>query len=239
MAIHTDQSYRSIWILEPETASQDALKSWLKEACQTTFFTSSIDFLTHLDSEKSPPNLIVANLNLPEGNFFEVLKQNETYRNLQLPIFLSGPLNSIEQLRASLNQGAMDYLLKPYLRAEVEARLMQGLRILTPFSAIPSLPEVSLDPLGLRVLSGESIPVQLTPKEFHVFSYLYREGGKKLKKEDIVREVWHGVKVCPKTLDVHLFNLRRKLSKTSLKIEYTPPDYFTLHLKKPEDTASK
>ena len=52
--------------------------------------------------------------------------------------------------------------------------------------------------------------------------------SKQIKRVDLISKVWKDVSVGAKTLDVHIFNIRRKLAKLNVKIKYTPPQTYSI-----------
>ena len=73
----------------------------------------------------------------------------------------------------------------------------------------------------------------LTAKEIQILSQLNNAPEKSMPRDEIVRRVWKTVKVSPKTLDVHIFNLRRKLTPLGIEIVFRHPNVFRLETATP------
>ena len=114
-----------------------------------------------------------------------------------------------------LELGADDYVVKPYGLRELVARIRAVMRRLEPRPAEAAGPlrvnGLEVDPRARRAsLDGRELP--LTPREFDLLALLASEPGAALSRSRIFEEVWetrwYG---SPKTIDVHVAALRRKL----------------------------
>jgi DNA-binding response OmpR family regulator len=84
----------------------------------------------------------------------------------------------------------------------------------------------------MKVKRGEHAFAQLTAKELQIFSVLHREQGKRLTRQKLQSEVWGDVAVGGKALDVHLFNLRRKIAALGVEILHEEGDGYMLVVNK-------
>ena len=114
---------------------------------------------------------------------------------------------------AGLGSGAVDYMVKPFGIAELEARmrlhlrLHQGQRPKGPME----VGGIRIDTGARRVFVGEH-QVPLRPKEFDLLLRLALSPGEVVRREQLVDDVWGGhLQGSTKTLDVHINALRRKL----------------------------
>lgn len=123
----------------------------------------------------------------------------------------------IEDRVEGLNAGAADYLVKPFMLAELEARIRAQLRSArqAPLTEIRAA-GLEINLLTRQVLSGGS-PVRLSNTEFELLLYLMRNPGRILTRERILRVVW-GYTHDPGTniVDVYIGYLRRKLGTDEL-----------------------
>jgi DNA-binding response OmpR family regulator len=118
----------------------------------------------------------------------------------------------------ALDEGADDYLVKPFGVAELLARIRAVLRRTGPPSSGELLRHgpLAMD-LRTRRVTMDSEPVQLTPKEFAILECLARDPGRTVSRREILEHAWDGDWYGPgKVLDVHLAALRRKLGDHSL-----------------------
>lgn len=92
--------------------------------------------------------------------------------------------------------------------------------------------EIGLDQKNSQIiLNGDRI--RLTPREFDIFNYLYAAQDHTVARKEFFRQIWSGLKVCNKVLDVHVSNLRKKIQGYGFRIHFTKPDGFTLLLPVP------
>lgn len=175
------------------------------------------------------PNLLVADLRLPDGNFIDFLADKDIALFNRIPFLVVSSCNDIDILRNCFEEGATDYLTKPFTKSELVVKIERFLKLDSSRSySVETNGDIVFDPSALAVKGADDVIAQLTAKELQLFSILYRANGKKVNRQQIQTEIWKNAVVTPKTLDVHLFNLRKKLFKLSLEIKFIPPDNYVL-----------
>jgi len=165
-------------------------------------------------------DLLVLDLSLPDGDGFDLCRSIRR-GELDGP---SGPGLRILMLTAraglrdrvrGLDEGADDYLVKPFALAELLARLRALLRRDSgqpPSSATLRVGELRLDTARHEVSRGDR-PLRLTRKEFGVLAYLMARPGLVVHTRELQREVWdEHADPFTETVRVTVGNLRRKLS---------------------------
>jgi len=164
-------------------------------------------------------DLMVLDLSLPDADGFELCRSVRR-DELDAP---SGPDLRILVLTAraglrdrvrGLDEGADDYLVKPFALAELLARLRALLRRDSrhPAGAVLLVGELRLDTARHEVLRGER-PLRLTRKEFGVLEYLMARPGLVVNARELQREVWdEHADPLTETVRVTVGNLRRKLN---------------------------
>jgi DNA-binding response OmpR family regulator len=156
--------------------------------------------------------LIVLDLMLPVRSGMDVLAQVAEERP-GLPVIVLTARGEIEDRVAGLNAGAVDYLVKPFALAELEARIRAQLR------TARQAPATSLRHSGLemdllsRTVHRNGTLVRLTNTEFDLLAYFMNHPGQVLTRQQILRAVW-GYEHDPATniVDVYIGYLRRKLT---------------------------
>ena len=140
---------------------------------------------------------------------------------MEVPFIVASWDDELETLRNSFADGAIDYLVKPFTRNELLAKIERHLRLarVARERASPS-PEVHLDPLSLTLKRRGEVVASFTPKEIQIFSLLYGASGSTLNRSEILRQVWGRVNVSEKAFDVHLVNIRRKIAPAGLEVRY-------------------
>ncbi len=120
--------------------------------------------------------------------------------------------DAVEERVLGLNAGADDYLSKPFVFAELLARLHALLRRsgLT-WPVLLTVEDLTLDPLSHQVTRG-GVPLSLTPKEYAILETLMRRAGEVVSRVHLAEHVWEADRDSLTNLvDVHVSHLRRKV----------------------------
>jgi two-component system, OmpR family, KDP operon response regulator KdpE len=136
-----------------------------------------------------PPDLILLDLGLPDENGHDVLKHlREWFTN---PIIIVSVQSAEEDIVKALDNGANDYLIKPFRTGELLARIRSSLRKSTSEPNIPSatFQDVSID-FANRVVKKNDVAVKLTVTEYSLFSLLARNEGKVLTHQYLLNQIW-------------------------------------------------
>ncbi|MCD9875708.1 response regulator transcription factor [Streptomyces guryensis] len=167
--------------------------------------------LTHAPA----PDVVLLDLGLPDMDGIEVCR---TLRRRSDVVIIVVTARGEEGDRvAALDEGADDYLVKPFGLAELLARIRAVLRRVRP--AGPELlayGPLVVDPRTRKVtVGGEDIA--LTPKEFDILQCLVADPGRVVTRQEILERAWDAHWYGPtKVLDVHMAALRRKLGVPGL-----------------------
>ena len=156
-------------------------------------------------------DLVVLDLMLPRRSGAEVLGDLVEQRP-GLPVIVLTARGEIEDRVQGLLAGAVDYMVKPFALAELDARIRAQLR------AARQSPQTTLRRAGVTVdllsrqVSRDGRALRLTATEFDLLAYLMRNAGQVLSRQQILRTVW-GYDHDPGTnvVDVYVGYLRRKL----------------------------
>ena len=168
--------------------------------------------LTALEKIKlDPPDLILLDLFLPGIDGIQICETLRT-QGFDLPIVMMSASFQSEDIVHGLNAGADDFLVKPFQKSELLARLKAvSRRSLNIDSYVLSIGRVRLDRKSHTCWVDNQV-VGLTKIEFLLLDYLMQNHGRAIKRNLIVREVWSTVWLGPtKNLDMHISTLRRKL----------------------------
>jgi DNA-binding response OmpR family regulator len=219
-----------VWILEDEPDAIFVYREILELRYHLRFFSTLEAFGKALEvcqtNNETPFDLLIADLRLPDGNFLEFLGMESTSDLISAPFLVISSCDDLDILRACFNEGTLDYLTKPFTKSELVVKIERILKS-TGGSKVKG-EGIVFDPSSLVVRKGDDIISNLTAKEVQIFSVLHKRLGKRVTRRTINSEVWKDISVSPKTLDVHLFNLRKKVFSLGLKIQFIPPDEFIL-----------
>lgn len=167
---------------------------------------------------EAPYSLIILDLGLPDVDGLKVLRRARS-RGLRTPVLILTARDSVEDRVAGLDQGADDYLSKPFEPAELAARVRALIR---RGQGTPD-PVLTVGPLRLDRSSGEAYladqALDLRRRELAVLEGLMVRAGRLTPKERLVAEVFgHEEPVGTNALEVYVARLRRKLEPGGVQI---------------------
>lgn len=164
---------------------------------------------------RPPSDVVLLDLGLPDVDGMDVCRRLRAGSDAAI-IVVTARGEEADRVLA-LDEGADDYLVKPFGLAELLARIRAVLR-----RRRPAEPEVLrhgplvLD-LRTRQVSVDGRPVTLTPKEFGILECLAADPGRLLSRQQVLERVWDDHWYGPtKVVDVHIAALRRKLGAPGL-----------------------
>jgi DNA-binding response OmpR family regulator len=156
------------------------------------------------------PDAVVLDLGLPRLDGVDVARQLRA--DGDVPILMLTARDSLQDRVVGLDSGADDYLVKPFEREELLARLRALLRRRPPRgSASLVVADLRLNPDTREVARGERT-IDLTGREFELLEYLMRNERLVVSREALLDDVWGYAPFAEtNTVDVFVSNLRRKL----------------------------
>ena len=165
-------------------------------------------------SQSGPFDITILDINLPDIDGFEVLKQVRSFSNVPI-LILTVRGNEDDQARG-LEMGADDYVLKPFRPRDLIARVNAVLRrSRMEVTELPSLTRgnftLNLGNNNIRI--GEDT-VKLTPIESKLLYTLMKNAGTTLNINEILQEVWGKESVNPEILRTHIRRIRGKIKDT-------------------------
>jgi two-component system, OmpR family, KDP operon response regulator KdpE len=167
------------------------------------------------------PDLVVLDLGLPDIDGAEMLRMLRAVSDV--PVIVATARDAEAEVVRLLNQGADDYVVKPFSAAQLDARIRAVLRrAADEDSGEPPVVVggLRLDPRS-REVSLDGMPLELTPREFDLLHYLAARAGEVVSKRQLLTEVWQiPYRGADKTVDVHLAWLRRKMGETATQARY-------------------
>jgi two-component system response regulator MprA len=163
-----------------------------------------------VDARSFVPDLVVLDLGLPRLDGMEVAKRLRA--DDDVPILMLTARDAVEARVEGLDSGADDYLVKPFERQELLARLRALLRRRPPRgSASLVCADLQLNPDTHEVTRGER-QVELTQREFELLEFLMRNERIVIPRQRLLEEVWgYDPFATTNTIEVFVSNLRRKL----------------------------
>jgi DNA-binding response OmpR family regulator len=157
------------------------------------------------------PDVVVLDLGLPRLDGIDVAKRLRDDGD-DVPILILTARDALESRVEGLDIGADDYLVKPFERQELLARLRALLRRRPPRGMAPlRVGDLLLNPDTHEVNRGER-RIDLTQREFELLEYLMRNERLVISRQKLLDEVWgYDPFSITNTIEVFVSNLRRKL----------------------------
>ena len=167
-----------------------------------------------------PPELILLDLGLPDENGHVVLqKLRQWYTN---PVIILSVQKNEEDIIKALDNGANDYLSKPFRTGELLARIRSALRdsISEEGDTTLNFQDLQID-LSARTVKKNNQLVKLTSTEYNLLSILIKNEGKVLTHQYLLRAIWGpGFINQSQYLRVFIAQVRKKIENDPNRPEY-------------------
>lgn len=200
-----------ILIVEDDKIIRENIKMAFKQENYQVLSANSLDACSKI-LEVSLVNLIILDVNLPDGNGFNFYL-NEL-KNKNIPTIFLTARSSEDDIVYGLDLGASDYLVKPFSIRELLARA----RRIIGSNNIITAKDIKLDQTKNKVYKNNE-EVKLTSLEYKIFNLLMINIGHVVTREYILEAIWTwtGNDVNDNTLTVYLKRIRTKLKTDIIK----------------------
>lgn len=160
-------------------------------------------------------DVMLLDIGLPDGSGFDILKSVRKTQSKMAIIILTAR-GELDDRINGLQLGADDYLTKPFALTELQARLFAIIRRMSGYVQN----ELNVYGFSLHLqdykVNFNAIPIKLTKKEFDIFQYLVLNKNRVITRLQLTEHIWGDileVNSDSNFIDVHVRNLRKKLSK--------------------------
>ena len=194
-----------------------ALRSagWEVDSVQNT--ADAWNYLQH-----KRPQVILLDWMLPDQSGLRLLARIRSDRNFStLPVIMVTAKGMEEDKIAGLDQGADDYITKPFSPRELVARIKALIRRKTPEHAEleMSLGPLTVDPVSCRVSVNDD-QIEIGHAEFKLLKFLIAHPERVFSRSQLLDKVWgdHAV-LEERTVDVHVLRLRKALGKADFLVK--------------------
>lgn len=190
-----------IWLLDSDSACVALYQQTLGLQYQVRVFQSTDELLEQLArSTDTEPRLLIADPEHAKGSLAELFKASRE-GGVALPdCMIVSRIDDLELMRFYLKTGARDYILKPLRPNELVAKVEKAL--------------LQISNREILILRNDLDGIQisdLTFREHQLLTIFLSRPDRSVTRDELYNAIWSKVTVNRKTLDVHLFNLRRKL----------------------------
>ncbi len=163
-------------------------------------------------------DLIVLDLMLPKMDGYQVIQELRETRD-PVPVLMLTARGSESDRVRGLSLGADDYMVKPFSVLEFIARVKAILRRTQPMEQTRVLVSGAFRfDLPSMTASREERSLDLTPREFRLLEILITHPGRTHSRNELLQQAWEAdARPTPRTVDVHIANLRKKLGDEDKK----------------------
>ena len=177
------------------------------QGCEVTWARTGDDGLAAV---RSTTALVVLDLGLPDQDGLDVCRQLRGRPGGPQVLILTARAEEADVV-LGLDAGADDYIVKPFRLAELLARVRACTRRVDDDHDRLVVGDLVVD-VAARTVEAAGATVELRPKEFDLLAALARAAGRVVTREQLLSDVWDEHWFGPtKTLDIHIWALRRKL----------------------------
>jgi DNA-binding response OmpR family regulator len=201
-----------VLVVEDEVKVADALREGLvSEGYDAVVEHTGEGAFFRISAEKF--DLILLDLMLPGRDGLQILSTMRE-RGIETPVLVLTARDTLEDRVVGLDEGADDYMVKPFAFAELLARIRALRRRGVSTGQLRlSLGNLAMDLVTRRVMRGDR-PIELTTREFELLEYLLRHEGQVVSRATLARDVWKEPArsaTLDNVIDVQIARLRRKV----------------------------
>ncbi|MFJ6669535.1 response regulator transcription factor [Actinosynnema sp. NPDC091369] len=164
------------------------------------------------------PDLVVLDVMLPGRDGFTLLEVIR--RTCGAGVVMLTARDGVSDRLRGLDRGADDYVVKPFVLAELVARVSAVLRRLGRTPSTVQIGDLVVDADSAVVLRGD-VSIELTATELRLLRYLAAQRGRVVGKTQILTAVWGYEDYDPNLVEVHVSALRRKLEEHGPRLLHT------------------
>jgi two-component system phosphate regulon response regulator PhoB len=208
---------QTVLVVEDEAHIATMLRYNLEKAGFAVVEVASGDEALHRIAEHKP-DAVLLDWGLPGVSGYELCRQlraSAEHRTLPV-IMLTARDDELDKVRA-LDNGADDYVTKPFKMGELIARLRAVLRRAKPAAAdtVLAFAGVRMDTATHRVTRGDR-PIHLGPTEYRLLRFLLERPRRVFSREQLLDAVWgYNIYVETRTVDVHIRRLRTAINASA------------------------
>jgi DNA-binding response OmpR family regulator len=205
---------KKIWLVNVEELLDSETKDLLKWNYDVKWIDSLSDI--NLELQKEKPLLILTNILDEKTNIFEVSK-SEIFQNKNVPFFILSDIDEIEFVKLTLKTGALDFMKSPINKNVLISKVEHFIETKVLKTKIQSTFRDIFEKMNLTIKEAKILNKFLSSQDYRVH------------RTEFLETIWGKLNVHEKTLDVHLYNLRRKLEKSQYKIISEGKGYYVLY----------
>ncbi len=198
-----------ILLLEDDPVQSGVVTDWLHEAGhQVSAHGTAQEFLEAVGSKNF--ELLVLDWELPQSSGIEVLEEVRSRVNWHVPVLFVTQRDAEADIVRALEAGADDYMSKQASKPQFLARVNAlGRRLVNEELEFEVGPYRFAPQDRSATINGE--PVKLTAKEFDLSLYMFRNLGRLLARDQILKDIWGVSGLNTRTVDMHVSRIKKRL----------------------------
>lgn len=204
-----------VLVIDDEPSIVEFVEIYLKKAnFEVVTANNGIDGILKVETEK--PDIILLDWMLPDINGPEVCQKVRMFS--KVPIIMLTARGDDKDKVSGLEQGADDYIVKPFNPSELVARINAMLRRINLNSNIGERKDDGKIPFGDLVIDSNSRKIwkegkllDVTPREYDILKLFATHIGKSFSRDELRQEVWGHEFIETRSIDVHIRRLRDKI----------------------------
>lgn len=215
----------NILLIEDDEKVGNFLKENLQRESHQVFWINNYkDFEDFLEKPTFTPSLLIMDRLLGNDDTRKIIRRVKSVFNSSAILFLSA-LNTPNEKASLLDEGADDYLGKPFSLVELQARVRALLRRADSFRSTHSsgfyiqIEDVVID-LKSRSIISNGNKLDLTPKEFSLLVNFCENKNRVFSKYQLLDIIWEtNLDVESNVIEVNIMNIRKKLESSGSKLK--------------------
>ena len=198
-----------ILLLEDDPVQAGVVTGWLQEAEHSVAaFETAQDFLDAVASRDF--ELLIMDWELPQSSGIEVLAEVRSRVSWHVPVLFVTQRDAESDIVRALEAGADDYMTKQASKEQFLARVNAlGRRLVNEDLEFEVGPYCFAPQERSATLNDE--PVKLTAKEFDLSLYMFRNLGRLLARDQILKDIWGVTGLNTRTVDMHVSRIKKRL----------------------------
>lgn len=226
-----------VWILDPQAHAYDQCVAELERAGLRVVSHATVDGLVAAAQDPTAPlpAVVVVEASLVEGLLAAGPVASARSALLkQVPFLIVGDTERVDLVRGGAHGQRRETVRRPLNANDVVQRCTRLAQVPEPGQG----ERIRFNLTQLRVATEGHDEVALTPREFQILRVIHDGENRTAARAALFAEVWSGVKVCNKVLDVHVSKLRKKLVPLGIGITFVKPNGYRLEYGDERSTGS-
>ena len=204
-----------ILFLEDDPIIAEIVNEYLESNYEVNYAFNINEAINFID--QNTYDLFLFDVNVPDGNGFEFLKDLRNSGNTTPTIFITA-LKDMQDMKLGFNSGCDDYIKKPFELDELELRINNIKRIYKLDANIKLDQKLELDK-STSTLIYEDQKIALREKEFAILEYLAKNHQKIVSQEELINNIWsYDTMPSDATIRTYIKNIRKIIGSEKSKL---------------------